>query len=769
MMKPAGPRKIRSRPSPIPSIAVMEPLEARQMMNADTLATAINVGTLSGARSYNDAVSATDVSDYYRFNIASQSNFGLALVGLAADADVQLLNSSGSEITRSANGGSNAESISRVLDAGTYYARVYRYSGNTNYTLSLTATPTQTSDPDDQISEAIQLGSASTSRTANGSISPATDVDMYAVDVTAGQRIGFDTDSNFDTYIRLFSASGTELARNDDGAAPGESGGLDSYLEYTFSQGGRYYLAVSGYGNSGYSPLTGAGDANGSTGNYTLVVTNVTPSDPDDQISEAVQLGSVSTSRTATGSISPATDVDMYAVDVTAGQRIGFDADSNFDTYIRLFNASGTELARNDDGAAPGESRGLDSYLEYTFNQSGRYYLAVSGYGNSGYSPLTGAGDANGSTGNYTLVVTRAAPTLHLSSVGWGGSGAVSMTEIGTDSWTNDSLTGVGDHAIPSGLSSPVWLDANLDGDVIDAGDVSEPVACVRGTLPILRATLDVGNPNNGVVTVRATTVDSGSSMTFVGTGVLNGSRVTLDLTTSNSVGNAVTDRNLSLRWDVSTDGGSTFQTIGTSGIEVFVLYNRPLSSATQTTARRVDYAVDIASGQNTVLAIAQAIANVAQNRFNANYFYSNDQAWNVVATGGDCGSCSWLQSNALAELGVPAEVRYVFPRHASWSGLWSLSPTANEYVNGHRLIYVNGSGNNYEGCCFVTDGSARRYYLGGYGGSYETSAYNVLMRVAGPNTSQSGPHQAWADNWNVLMSFPSGLPSAAIEQYGTA
>jgi hypothetical protein len=343
------------------------------------------------------------------------------------------------------------------------------------------------------------------------------------------------------------------------------------------------------------------------------------------------------------------------------------------------------------------------------------------------------------------------------------------MWKVGADSWTNDPLTSLGDRAIPSGLYSPVWRDANLDGDATDTGDTLEPVAYVRGTAPTIRAGLSIGSPTNRTVSVRATTVDSGMPMTFFGTSVLNSYMVTVDLSTSNTVGSILTDRNLSLRWDISLDGGATFQTIGTSGVEMFVLYNRPLASTNQVTARRVDYAVDIASGQSSIMGAAQAIANVAQSRFNYNYFYMGDQAWNVVNTGGDCGSCSWLQANALAELGIAADVRYVFARHASWSGLWSHSPSANEYVSGHRLIYVNGSGNNYEGCCFVTDGSARRYYLGGYRGSYETSAYNVLMRVAGPNTSPSGPHQTLGDNWNVVVSFPSGLPSAAVELYGRA
>ncbi|KPQ31299.1 MAG: Bacterial pre-peptidase C-terminal domain, partial [Phormidesmis priestleyi Ana] len=76
---------------------------------------------------------------YYRFNVTATSNFSLALNGLTADADVQLLNSAGVIIQRSTASGTNPESITRTLTAGTYYARVHPFSGSTNYNLTLSA------------------------------------------------------------------------------------------------------------------------------------------------------------------------------------------------------------------------------------------------------------------------------------------------------------------------------------------------------------------------------------------------------------------------------------------------------------------------------------------------------------------------------------------------------------------------------------------------------------------------------------------------------
>ncbi|TRT99968.1 MAG: peptidase S8, partial [Microcystis flos-aquae Mf_QC_C_20070823_S10D] len=79
-------------------------------------------------------------NDYYRFTLANSGNFNLGLTGMTADADVQLLNSSGSVIASSTNGGTASESITSQLSAGTYYIRVYPYTGDTNYNLAVSAT-----------------------------------------------------------------------------------------------------------------------------------------------------------------------------------------------------------------------------------------------------------------------------------------------------------------------------------------------------------------------------------------------------------------------------------------------------------------------------------------------------------------------------------------------------------------------------------------------------------------------------------------------------
>jgi subtilisin family serine protease len=106
----------------------------------NTLATARDITIGATPTTYSDFVDSTDSNDYYRFSLGTTSNFSLNLTGLSDDADVSLLDSNGSVITSSTNGSNTSESITRQLSAGTYFVRVYPYSGSTNYNLTLSAT-----------------------------------------------------------------------------------------------------------------------------------------------------------------------------------------------------------------------------------------------------------------------------------------------------------------------------------------------------------------------------------------------------------------------------------------------------------------------------------------------------------------------------------------------------------------------------------------------------------------------------------------------------
>ncbi|NBP81653.1 hypothetical protein EBU58_13260, partial [bacterium] len=95
-----------------------------------------------------------------------------------------------------------------------------------------------------------------------------------------------------------------------------------------------------------------------------------------------------------------AADVDLFSMTLDAGTAVTLDIDaqaltaaSPLDSFLRFFDASGTELAFNDDDGTT-----FDSQLSYTVAATGSYFVGVSAYGNSGYDPLTaGSGTTAGS------------------------------------------------------------------------------------------------------------------------------------------------------------------------------------------------------------------------------------------------------------------------------------------------------------------------------------------------------------------------------------
>ncbi len=133
-----------SRPVPLATQTATLATQAVTRSSVDgagnNLATARNIGVVSSKQTFNDFVGSTDPYDYYRFTTKATGTVNISLTGLSADADLQLISSAGTSIQVSNNNGTVAESIVRTLSAGDYYVRVYRYSGDTNYTLSLSST-----------------------------------------------------------------------------------------------------------------------------------------------------------------------------------------------------------------------------------------------------------------------------------------------------------------------------------------------------------------------------------------------------------------------------------------------------------------------------------------------------------------------------------------------------------------------------------------------------------------------------------------------------
>ena len=94
-------------------------------------------GTISGAAAINvmtdvnGTIAPVNDIDYYKFTVSSYGTIAVWLTTLPGNYDLAVFNSSGAQIGISKNKGSKNESISLMVEAGVYYAKVYP-AGNAN-------------------------------------------------------------------------------------------------------------------------------------------------------------------------------------------------------------------------------------------------------------------------------------------------------------------------------------------------------------------------------------------------------------------------------------------------------------------------------------------------------------------------------------------------------------------------------------------------------------------------------------------------------------
>jgi hypothetical protein len=105
----------------------------------NTTATSKLVGVVNSTEKVvKEFVGNSDKDDYFKFNTTSNGMITLKLDGLSGDADLQLLDSSGTLLKSSTLSGTQSETIFHGSAGATYFAHVYNYLSNTtNYSLHL--------------------------------------------------------------------------------------------------------------------------------------------------------------------------------------------------------------------------------------------------------------------------------------------------------------------------------------------------------------------------------------------------------------------------------------------------------------------------------------------------------------------------------------------------------------------------------------------------------------------------------------------------------
>ncbi len=196
--------------------------------------------------------------DYYAFTVNAPGELGIFDIDYGFDgtangfdAELYLYDNAGNLLASNLNAGaSSAGAGGSINTADPYLEFVFTSAGR--YVIG--------------VAEAGSTG-------ANGGITgnPPDAGDTYVLQVSLEDHET--NQSGVNSVLRLFDSAGQAVAFSDDDAAPGERDSTDSYLDFTASSAGTYYVGVSGKWNDSYDPLS-LGNRNGpaSGGTYKIAI-----------------------------------------------------------------------------------------------------------------------------------------------------------------------------------------------------------------------------------------------------------------------------------------------------------------------------------------------------------------------------------------------------------------------------------------------------------------------------------------------------------------
>jgi trimeric autotransporter adhesin len=346
----------------------------------DTLATATNLGVLNGTRTFTNFVGATDTDDYYRFTLNGDSNFRLTLNGLAADADVQLLNSAGTVLTSALTAGNAAELIAGTISGGTYYVRVFQGGfGSTNYNLGITATLVPPDTVGNTLAAAKNIGAlTATTRTFQEFVGTVDVNDYYRFTVAANSVLNLAVgglDGDADVY--LLNSAGVQIGLSGNDSNTAES--IQQFLA-----AGTYYVKVTAF--------------TGNTTNYTLSL-SASPDNAGNTLATARNVGVLSGLRTFQDNVGTNDSNDYYrfTVGVNSNFRLALSSLTS-DADVQLLDSTGTLITSST--LAGSNPEAINRFLAV-----GTYYVRVIPYsGSTNYNlSLTATALPADSVGNTLL------------------------------------------------------------------------------------------------------------------------------------------------------------------------------------------------------------------------------------------------------------------------------------------------------------------------------------------------------------------------------
>ncbi len=213
-------------------------------------------------------------------------------------------------------------------------------------------------------------------------------------------------------------------------------------------------------------------------------------------------------------------------------------------------------------------------------------------------------------------------PVAQLISYAWSGTGQVKMFYSGRDTWQKDNPWDTNDTTpTATGPKQPAWHLDDPQGD---------PEDFIANSTPTLTAVFSVSptDPKAGSQRIKTLQVEAknlnteGVALDFNSATVvvpLYVTRITVTLTTNDTVGNQISNSFVLLEWKESINGmtAQPDPVTPTTHQQLFVTYGNPLNpSLNPPTAARVYYATDLAQGitHSNILAVSATIGRDAMS-----------------------------------------------------------------------------------------------------------------------------------------------------------
>ena len=242
------------------------------------------------------------------------------------------------------------------------------------------------------------------------------DVDFYRLN--SGEQgileiaVNSQAEAPLNSVILLFDREGRRLGISD------ALNSDDSLLQFQIAPNTDYYVGVTGVGNQNFDPFALGSGTGGDTGAYNIdgslrplseevdLIDNTLASPALQNITKGDNLfGNIGNDR---GFIVGDADVDLYRFVPEESETVIIQTITNeafsADTYLRIFDANGNEMASNNNKSELNQG----SSLQLEAIAGTEYYIGVNGNSEAGrsYDPLTGEGTAAGSSGNYSLGIS---------------------------------------------------------------------------------------------------------------------------------------------------------------------------------------------------------------------------------------------------------------------------------------------------------------------------------------------------------------------------